>query len=113
MKKDDRILVVSEYISQAAILDQCAEECTELAKACLKLARYLRNENPVSPSLTVDSLLAELNGEIGDVLNSIEVIKADEDLFISEEYVNNIREYKKNRLIERIKNKILNDKEKN
>lgn len=33
-------------IGVPAMLEQCAEECTELAQACLKLARKIRNENP-------------------------------------------------------------------
>lgn len=35
-----------EKIGDAAMLEQTAEECAELAKACLKYARFIRNENP-------------------------------------------------------------------
>ena len=37
---------IMEEIGEAAVLEQLAEECTELAKASLKLARILREENP-------------------------------------------------------------------
>ena len=37
---------IIEEIGQAAVLEQCAEECAELAHACLKMARKLRGENP-------------------------------------------------------------------
>lgn len=36
-----------EKIKTPAMLEQTAEEATELAFACLKLARYLRGENEV------------------------------------------------------------------
>lgn len=35
------------YIGEAALLEQTAEECAEFAFACLKLARMLRGENKV------------------------------------------------------------------
>lgn len=35
-----------EKIGAPAMCEQAAEECTELAKAFLKLARIIRNENP-------------------------------------------------------------------
>lgn len=37
---------IKEELSEAAIYEQLAEECTELAHACLKKARKLRGENP-------------------------------------------------------------------
>ena len=35
-----------EHIGRPAMLEQMAEECAELGKEALKLARVLRNENP-------------------------------------------------------------------
>lgn len=35
-----------EKIGESAMLEQAAEECTELAKALLKLSRIIRGENP-------------------------------------------------------------------
>ena len=37
---------IINIIGEPALLEQLAEECTELAHACLKLARKLRAENP-------------------------------------------------------------------
>lgn len=41
-----RVGRIKEALSDAAIYEQLAEECTELAHACLKKARKLRGENP-------------------------------------------------------------------
>ena len=38
--------MMREKIGDAAMYEQLAEECTELAKAALKVARYIRGENP-------------------------------------------------------------------
>lgn len=35
-----------DLVGEPATLEQLAEECAELGKAALKLARILRNENP-------------------------------------------------------------------
>lgn len=40
-----------EKIGEPAMLEQLAEECTELEKAALKKARILRNENPTPVTL--------------------------------------------------------------
>jgi hypothetical protein len=52
-------------ISKAALLEQLAEECTELAKAALKLARIERDENPTP--VTRDEAIEALCEELGDV----------------------------------------------
>lgn len=56
----------AEAVGKPAMLEQCAEECTELAQACLKMARKLRNENP-TPA-TMSDILANLNEEMADVM---------------------------------------------
>lgn len=38
--------IVQMKLSEAALYEQLAEECTELAHACLKKSRLLRGENP-------------------------------------------------------------------
>lgn len=55
-----------EKIGSAAMLEQTAEECVELAQACLKYSRILRGENPASKSLGV--VAENLNEEVADVL---------------------------------------------
>ena len=39
--------MLHEIIGTPAMLEQTAEECIEMAHACLKLARYMRGENKV------------------------------------------------------------------
>ena len=56
---------VTDYIGQSALLEQCAEECIELAHACLKAARKLRNENPTP--MTWEDISHNLNEETADV----------------------------------------------
>lgn len=56
-----------EKIGKPAMLEQTAEECVELAHACLKLARYYRNENKVYGK-TEEELLDNLVEEMADVV---------------------------------------------
>ena len=55
-----------EKIGIPAMLEQTAEECVELAHACLKLARYYRNENKVYGK-TEGEMLDNLAEEMADV----------------------------------------------
>ena len=50
-----------DCIGMPAMLEQLAEEATELAKAALKLARIIRGENPtpVTKSQAIDNLVEE------------------------------------------------------
>ena len=41
-----------DRIGDAAMLEQLAEECAELGKASLKMARIIRNENPTPVTAT-------------------------------------------------------------
>lgn len=54
-----------EVIGDAAMLEQTAEECVELAQACLKYARYLRGENKVHKP--VEEIIENLHEEVADV----------------------------------------------
>ncbi len=56
---------IVDYIGKAALLEQTAEESSELSQACLKMARKIRGENP-TPKDTND-ILENLNEEIADV----------------------------------------------
>lgn len=56
---------IYEEIGEAAMLEQLAEECTELAQAALKLARLERGENPVRS--TKEECTAHVLEEIADV----------------------------------------------
>ena len=43
-------MMIAEEVGLPAVLEQTAEEAAELAHACLKLARFLRRENPTPVS---------------------------------------------------------------
>lgn len=57
---------IKDELSDAALYEQLAEECVELAHACQKKARYLRDENPtpLSPN-EIDGMIEE---EFTDVM---------------------------------------------
>ena len=57
--------MLQEVIRTPAMLEQTAEECVELAHACVKLARYLRGENKVHK--TKEEIYSHLSEEIADV----------------------------------------------
>lgn len=54
-----------EMVGEPATLEQLAEECTELAKAALKLARIERGENPTP--VTAREAAANIIEEFTDV----------------------------------------------
>lgn len=58
--------MLTEIIGVPAMLEQTAEEATELAFACLKYARYLRGENKVHGRTEYD-LIDNLAEEIADL----------------------------------------------
>lgn len=60
------IRTVCEMIGEPAVYEQLAEECSELAKAALKMARILRNENPtpVTQEQTFQNVKEEWAGVI-------------------------------------------------
>ena len=64
MKIEEYNLV--DYIGEPALLEQVAEECLELAFACLKLARMKRGDNIVHGH-TEDELIKNIEEELADV----------------------------------------------
>ena len=54
-----------EKIGNAAMLEQTAEECAELAHACLKYARALRRENPTPKPM--NEVITNIEEETADV----------------------------------------------
>ena len=58
---------LKDIIGEPALLEQTAEECQELAFACLKLARLLRGENKVY-GRTETELRESVEEEIADIL---------------------------------------------
>jgi hypothetical protein len=57
---------IIDEIGKAAMLEQLAEECTELAKAALKMARIIRNENQTP--VTEEEAIANIREEYTDVV---------------------------------------------
>lgn len=57
---------IINLIGEAALYEQLAEECVELAKESLKMARIIRNENP-TPS-TKEEVSLKITEEFTDVI---------------------------------------------
>lgn len=89
-------------LSDAAILEALAEEASELAKAALKLARILREENPTPVSF--EEGLKNLEEETADVTLCIKAIGLYENHQVDE-----IVKEKYRRLKERLHSKTLED----
>lgn len=87
---------VKDYLTQAELLCQLAEESAELAQAALKERRALEDDNPTPVSYT--DAHANLLEEVADVYVSLGELLSLEDW----ERVANIREQKKNRWLRRL-----------
>lgn len=61
----DYIREIRERVPAAALYEQLAEECVELAHAALKMARHLRSENPTP--MTEDHIKSNLTEEASDI----------------------------------------------
>lgn len=85
-------------IGEPALLEQLAEECTELAKAALKLARYTRNENPTP--ITRGQAVENLVEEIADVNICINAVWANE--IVSPDDIEKEEQFKMARITQRL-----------
>ena len=71
---------ISRKLSEASLYEQLAEECSELCHASLKVARFLRKENPIGMEKISDDanplvdLYLEVAKEFADVMNAIDLI---------------------------------------
>ena len=74
---------IIEEIGTAAMLEQLAEECNELGKAALKLARIIRKNNPTP--VTEEQAKENLCEEAGDVINCIEMLEGADILFVDDD----------------------------
>lgn len=78
---------VYETLSTESLLEQLAEECAELGKAALKVARISRGENPTP--LLMEDALSNMLEEVGDVrvcLNVLQMKGVDLDTSSVEDY---------------------------
>lgn len=71
---------IRHEVPYAALLEQTAEECVELAHALLKESRYYRGENPTP--MDIFDIKAKINEEFTDVSLCTMVLglKADDEL---------------------------------
>lgn len=86
---------IVDYIGYPAMLEQLAEECAELGKAALKLARIVRKENPTP--VTEDNAEIALIEEYTDVVQCAQELGLEPDLVEMKE--------KKERFFERWENR--------
>ncbi len=63
---------IAKATGTPALLEQVAEECMELAHACIKMARKIRKESYTPVDNT--TLSYKLHEETADVLNVIDVL---------------------------------------
>ena len=63
---------IVKELGEPAVLEQLAEECTELAQAALKYARLMRGENPTPK--TEEECLKALAEEMADTRLCIDLI---------------------------------------
>lgn len=87
---------VKDYLTQAELLCQLAEEAAELAQAALKERRALTNDNPTPVSYA--DARSNLIEEIADVFVCLSELLEIRDW----EEVANIREQKENRWLRRL-----------
>lgn len=92
---------IVDTIGMPALLEATAEECVELAHACLKYARKLRNENPTPKD--IKEILYNLNEELADLNILIEELWDAE--VIDVQLVDYLRETKLNRMNKRLEQK--------
>lgn len=83
-------------MSEPALWELLAEEAVELAHAALKMSRYLRRENPVSPDLTRSEIFKKVEEEFNDLLIETDMLGVKFDP--------NMYGYKLERFEERCKN---------
>ncbi len=72
MQENKTLLRIAKQLGPEEILCQCAEECSELAQAVLKMRRALVGTTP----LTQGEARALINEEVADVLNCVEALEA-------------------------------------
>lgn len=90
---------IVDHIGVPALLEQTAEECCELAQACLKMARKLRDENPTPKS--VEDIRDNLVEEMADVNVCLDAIIYTTELTNPPE-MNKVEHEKSNRWFKRL-----------
>ena len=96
---------IIDKIGIPALLEQTAEECTELAQASLKLARKMRGNNPTPKD--VPELIENLEEEVADVDICIRLLA--DDGIIDTDNVIDVIEAKEKRWMKRIEEEYGNE----
>jgi NTP pyrophosphatase (non-canonical NTP hydrolase) len=92
---------ISNYLDRDHLLAQAAEECSELAQACLKLIRVYDKVNPTTVS--EEDAINNLAEEAADVLLCVSVLV--ESGLISPEAIESYQIAKYERWLKRLENK--------
>ena len=95
--KEPKTLV--DVIGMPAMLEMMAEEATELAHACQKAARLLRDENP-SPGHTMDELMYQVEEEIADVYICLREMRKTQ--YVNDTHVSSAIDKKRERMNRRL-----------
>lgn len=88
---------IIDQISEAALLEQLAEECAELTQASLKLSRIIRKENPTP--VTEQDAYQNFVEEVGDVRLLLKIMDSSYDGIDTKD----LEQYKLQRWKKRIK----------
>ena len=73
---DKFLIYISENVTRPAMYEQLAEECAELGKASLKMARALRGENPTP--VTQKEAREMLREELNDLLTVVHALEIED-----------------------------------
>ena len=90
---------LSDKIGVPATREMMAEEATELAHACQKAARLLRDENP-SPGHTMDELMDQVEQEMADVYICLREMRKTQ--YVNDTHVSSEIDKKRRRMNERL-----------
>lgn len=93
---EENIKKVQELLGDSEVLCQLAEECSELAKAALKLRRAHEGTNPTPVSEKVAAL--HLYEEVADVIGCLRVLQ----IKIDGDTIKNYQKYKLERWVKRL-----------
>lgn len=96
LPRECKIKLVQKELRQYEILIQLAEECNELAQACLKIVRW---GTPNLTNKTAKELDSDFMEELADVQLCMEMLP---EFVIEETEINEIKEYKLNRWVQRL-----------
>lgn len=98
--------MIIERIGSCAMLEQMAEEATELAQAALKLSRILRGENPTP--VTLDEAEKHVIEEYTDVIQCAGEMELHPDITQitrkQERFVQRWKQYKQEGGLDRVNN---------